>query len=105
MHSLLVNCLKQEVLGLPFLFITLPTLSLSGLMFSKNAFQLPVCALTELTVENCILTYLNQCCRKAPRHAEDSFYEVHFVSVNTMKSNTFGRTYSVFVRMNESLMD
>lgn len=42
---------KQEGLGLPFLFITLPTLSLSGLMFSKNAFQLPVCALTELTVE------------------------------------------------------
>ena len=40
---------------------------------------------------NCILTYLNRRCRKAPGHAEDSFYEVHFVSVNTMKSNAFGR--------------
>lgn len=43
--------LKQEGLGLSFLFITLPTLSLSGLMFSENCFQLPGCALTELTVE------------------------------------------------------
>lgn len=93
---------KQKGLGLPFLFIALPILSLSGLIFSKKTVPTAwmCCDRT-----NCILTYLNQCCRKAPRHAEDSFYEVHFVSVNTMKSNTFGKAYSVFVRMNESLMD
>lgn len=51
MPSLLVKCLKQVGLGLPFLFIIRPTLSLSGLMFSKRGFQLPGCALTELTAE------------------------------------------------------
>lgn len=42
---------KQKGLVLPLLFIALPILSLSGLIFSKNSFQLPGCALTELTVE------------------------------------------------------